>query len=275
MLLLICHCRLYKSISERMYKIWIHPYVAFRFSKHYKIQKEGMENFNKFLNNVIDERTKAIQISKKSNPDEVSLDRLLEIKEENGENIFSREEIKEELITLFTASEDTTMTVTSFVLLMLGMHEDVQRKVWQEQVQVLGSNGSRNVQIETHHLKDMKYLQMVIEETLRLFPVAPLIIRKVIKDVDIGPVTLKKDVNLMINIYSMHRDESIWSEPNKFNPLRFTPEEKSKRNPYSYIPFSAGFRGCIGKPFAFVTFANRLHSSVHLEPHRKTIHHIQ
>lgn len=68
-----------------------------------------------------------------------------------------------------------------------------------------------------------------------------------------GPVTLKKDVNLIINMFSMHRDKGIWSEPDKFNPLRFTPEEKAKRHPYSYIPFSAGFRGCIGKPFAFLT----------------------
>lgn len=56
-----------------------------------------------------------------------------------------------------------------------------------------------------------------------------------------------KNTNVMINIYAAHRDEAVWPEPDKFEPLRFTSEEKAKRHQYTYVPFSAGNRSCIGK----------------------------
>lgn len=64
-----------------------------------------------------------------------------------------------------------------------------------------------------------------------------------------GEFELVKNTNIIINIYAAHRNEDIWSEPNKFDPLRFSPEEKAKRHQYTYIPFSGGNRSCIGKNF--------------------------
>lgn len=71
---------------------------------------------------------------------------------------------------------------------MLAMHQDVQNAVWEEQVRVFGSNGDPNIPIESYHLKNMTYLHMVIEEVLRLFPVAPLILRKINNDLDMGKI---------------------------------------------------------------------------------------
>jgi cytochrome P450 len=147
-------------------------------------------------------------------------------------------------------------------MLMLAMHKDVQQKVYEEQLEVMRSEDP-TMPIQPIHLVNMKYLHMVIQEVLRIFPIAPTLLRKLSGDFKIGKIvivayiiiikmqisgdmTVPKDATILVNVYSVHMNEKIWPDPKKFDPLRFTKEEKAKRHPHSYLPFSGGIRACIG-----------------------------
>jgi cytochrome P450 len=96
-------------------------------------------------------------------------------------------------------------------------------------------------------LNRMTYLEMAIKETMRLIPIVPFVCREVKEDFDLGPCVLKPGMVMVINIYSLHRRPDIWGEDaEEYNPDRFLPENVAKRHPFSFIPFSAGARNCIG-----------------------------
>lgn len=101
-------------------------------------------------------------------------------------------------------------------------------------------------------LREMRYLEMCIKETLRLYPSVPLMARKVTEDIQCGKHVLPAGSEVFILPYATHRLPHIYPEPDKFLPERFTPEQCEKRNPYAYLPFSAGPRNCIGHKFAIL-----------------------
>ena len=99
----------------------------------------------------------------------------------------------------------------------------------------------------------MKYLEKVIKEAQRLFPSVPLIARELFEDLELpGGYLVPKGTNFCLNIYSLHRDPTIWKNPEEFNPENFSPDAIQKRNPYAYVPFSAGARNCIGQKYAML-----------------------
>jgi cytochrome P450 len=96
-------------------------------------------------------------------------------------------------------------------------------------------------------INQMTYLDMAIKETLRLIPIIPLIARDVMEDFDLGPCRVKPGMIVAINIYSLHLSKDVWGEDAEvYNPDRFSEENTAKRHPYSFLPFSAGSRNCIG-----------------------------
>ncbi|KAH0821664.1 hypothetical protein GEV33_001127 [Tenebrio molitor] len=102
------------------------------------------------------------------------------------------------------------------------------------------------------YLPRLVYLERVVKETLRLFPVAACLGRLLDKDIVTSNYTLPKGCECLIPIMYIHRDPNIWEHPLEFNPDRFLPEEVSKRHPYSYLPFSGGPRSCIGFKYAMM-----------------------
>ncbi|XP_046424738.1 cytochrome P450 4C1-like [Neodiprion fabricii] len=96
-------------------------------------------------------------------------------------------------------------------------------------------------------LARMAYMERVIKETVRLFVVGPTTFRKATEDLDLGQCTLTKGSSVVINVMGVHRSEKYWPDPLKFDPDRSLPERFAKQEPYSYLPFSAGRRNCIGK----------------------------
>ncbi|XP_077854287.1 cytochrome P450 3A7-like [Macaca mulatta] len=98
----------------------------------------------------------------------------------------------------------------------------------------------------------MEYLDMVVNETLRLFPVAMRLERVCKKDVEINGMFIPKGVVVMIPTYILHHDPKHWTEPEKFLPERFSEKNKDNIDPYIYTPFGGGPRNCIGMRFALL-----------------------
>lgn len=87
---------------------------------------------------------------------------------------------------------------------------------------------------------------MVVKETLRLFPIGPMVLRNITQDLHLKNHVVPAGSSLMITMFRTHRLPEIWPEPDKFIPERFLPELNATRHPYAFVPFSAGPRSCIG-----------------------------
>lgn len=161
------------------------------------------------------------------------------ILEDNSKKL---EEIFEEIVLFTTAATDTTAGTLSFCFTLLGMFPEVQEVVYKEVVDHVGTNN-----IVNEDISNLKYTEAVILETLRFFPSGPFLVRFAEADVDIGKKTIPVGTNIIIDIFHLHRDEEYWPNPMKFDPSRFLPENASEITPYTFIPFSAGARDCIGK----------------------------
>ncbi|KAG9479846.1 hypothetical protein GDO78_011724 [Eleutherodactylus coqui] len=176
------------------------------------------------------------------------LDMLLEATDDAG-NTLSHLEIREEVDTFMFEGHDTTAAALNWSLFLLGSHPDVQEMVHKELDDIFGQSDRPAT---TDDLKNMKYLEAVIKEALRLYPSVPFFARTITEDCIINGYTIPKGVNAFIVPYALHRDPEYFPEPEEFKPERFFSENASGRNPYAYIPFSAGLRNCIGQRFALM-----------------------
>ncbi|XP_035900604.1 cytochrome P450 4d2-like isoform X1 [Anopheles stephensi] len=160
-------------------------------------------------------------------------------------------EIQEEVDTFMFEGHDTTTISISFTLLLLARHPDVQEKVYQEVVDIVGSDP--HTPLSHRNLQDMKYLEMVIKESLRLYPPVPIIARRFTENVELEGKTVPEGSNFNIGIMHMHRDPTLFPDPERFDPERFAPDRTMEQSsPYAYVPFSAGPRNCIGQKFAML-----------------------
>ncbi|RZC35055.1 cytochrome P450 4C1, partial [Asbolus verrucosus] len=246
-------------IVWRVFHFWLHPDAIWRLTSYSKELNEISKNIQKFVGDIIGEKKQQyLQTKHIAQDDNYSsdhqirrkcfLDHLIQLTE--GGESWSDEEIMEEAQTMIAAGSESMGTVISFALIMIGMHPSVQNKVYEEVFHILGED-DRSVTAED--LLRMVYLEQVIKETLRLFPVAAVIGRFMDKNIDIGSHTIPEGCDCLVSILHLHRNPEIWEEPLKFKPERFTPEEMAKRHPYSYLPFSGGPRNCIG--FKYATMA--------------------
>lgn len=175
------------------------------------------------------------------------LDILLRYSIEN-EGSISDDDIREEVDTFMFEGHDTTAVAICWTLYMMGLHQDHQRKVHEELDSVLGTHAEKDV--TTEHMKELQYLDCVIKECQRLFPSVPIIGRESLEDFKLGDYTIPKGTTIDVFIYALHRDPKVFPDPERFDPMRFLPENISKRHSHAFIPFSAGSRNCIGQRFA-------------------------
>ncbi len=165
---------------------------------------------------------------------------LVSAKDEAGESM-SNQELRDELLTLLIAGQETTATALAWALYWIHKLPAVREKLLDE-LDSLGKNPDVNT------LTKLTYLNAVCCETLRIYPVAMLTFPRVVETPiklcgwDLEPGTL-----LYGNIYLTHQREDLYPEPKKFNPERFLEKQFS---PYEYLPFGGGVRRCIGAAFA-------------------------
>ncbi|XP_077287523.1 cytochrome P450 4g15-like isoform X2 [Arctopsyche grandis] len=178
------------------------------------------------------------------------LDLMLESAQSGTANITDHE-IKEEVDTIMFEGHDTTAAGSSFVLCLLGIHQEVQAKVYQELIDIFGDSDRDATFQDT---LEMKYLERVILESLRMYPPVPLIARKLNQDVKIVTknYVLPKGATVVIATLKIHRKPELYPNPDTFNPDNFLPEKTQDRHYYGFIPFSAGPRSCVGRKYAML-----------------------
>ncbi|KAJ8672746.1 hypothetical protein QAD02_004006 [Eretmocerus hayati] len=241
---------MYELIHLRMMKIWLHPDNIFRWTDLGRKMKEGQRVIHSFIESAVTRKKKEYYALERG---AISTDRprlmLLEqlIDQNMKMNLMNDEELRDQIYTLFTAAQDTTAVISSFALLHLAMDQKIQNRVREEIREVVGSEKVMN-----EHLPDLKFTEMVIKETLRLYPIAPLMVRQVTGDIDLETCTLPKGCSVVMVPFMTHRNKKYWDDPEKFIPERFLPENSDERHPYAYIPFSGGLRGCIGQKYAMM-----------------------
>jgi cytochrome P450 len=159
----------------------------------------------------------------------------------------SREELRDEVLTIFLAGYETVANALSWTWLLLGQNPDSEARLHAELDSVLQG---RLPTLED--LPSLPYTEMVVAEAMRLYPPAWAMGRQATQDIAIGPYFVPKGTYLLFSQYILHRDPKYFSDPLQFRPERFTAEAKAARPKFAYFPFGGGGRQCIGESFAWM-----------------------
>ncbi|GIY66321.1 cytochrome P450 4V2 [Caerostris extrusa] len=223
---------LYYNFTKQGREVKRHVRVVRDFTKHL-FQEEKQKYLNEHPKANEGKRTSLINLL---------LEHHLQMKD------FTEEDVIEELITILISGHDTATISIAWTLYMLGLYPEVQAKVHEELDWIFGEDVERHATLDD--LKDMKYLDCVIKETMRLYPTGPFLPRQITKDISICGYPIPKGATCTVFTHLLHRDEEVFPNPEKFDPNRFLPENSATRSPFAYLPFSAGPRNCIGQKLA-------------------------
>jgi len=169
---------------------------------------------------------------------------LIEARGEGGE-AFTDREIRDQVVTLMFAGHDTSTSTVTFMMHELARHPDVVRKLREEQERVLGGAAPTPEQLE----RELPYLDMVVDEVLRLYPPAWIGPRRAVREFEFGGYTVPRGAYVNYSSWASHRLPDVFPEPEAFIPERFTRERKAALPRGAYVPFGGGRRICIGKRF--------------------------
>ncbi|XP_073957075.1 uncharacterized protein [Choristoneura fumiferana] len=241
----------------RAQRIWLYPNIIFSLTKIGRKQQKILDLMKSFRDNVIDIRRESenmlIDATNSNEEREISmsskkrlamLDLLLQAEREG---ITDANGIGEEVDTFMFAGHDTTSTALQFTLMLLANYPDVQNKVVAECNEIFKCPTQ---QATMSDLARMKYLECCIKESLRLYPPAHLIMRKLKEPLKLstGGHEVPAGADCAIMLWELQRRSDQFVDPLEFHPERFMKEPTW--HPYAFIPFSAGPRNCIGQKFA-------------------------
>lgn len=165
----------------------------------------------------------------------------------SGDDVSSKQ-LRDDLMTLLIAGHETSAAVLTWTFYLLSKEPWVVSKLQDEVDSVLGD---RFPTIED--MKKLKYATRVINESLRLYPQPPVLIRRSIEDDVLGQYPIKRGEDIFISVWNLHRSRSHWENADKFIPERWPldgPNPNETNQNFSYLPFGGGPRKCVGDMFA-------------------------
>ncbi len=203
--------------------------------------KKARNYTNQFIYKLITER--------RENPEAAKdlLSQLLQARDDESDTGIGEKQLRDEILTIFLAGSDTTTTALTWTWYLLSQYPKVRNKMYTELEEVLAG---RPPTVED--IPQLKYTKMVILESLRLYPPAWTIPRSSVMGDHLNGYQIPPNSTVLISPYIAHRHPDYWQHPEEFDPERFTPEQSNKRATFTYFPFGAGPRTCIGLHFAML-----------------------
>jgi cytochrome P450 len=156
-------------------------------------------------------------------------------------------QLRDEAMTIFLAGHETTANALTWTWYLLSQHPEVEARLHEEIDTVLQGRLPN-----AEDFPQLRYTEMVLAESMRLYPPAWAIGRRVIEDYRVGDYVIPARAIILMSPYVMQRNPRYYPEPEKFDPERWTPAAREARPKFSYFPFGGGPRVCIGEGFAWM-----------------------
>ncbi|KAI4459126.1 cytochrome p450 [Holotrichia oblita] len=184
-------------------------------------------------------------------------------------NSFTFNEIAAQAFVFFIAGFETSSSTMTFAFYEMAKNQEVQDKVREEIRKVVAKYDGK---ITYDGIMEMTYMSQVFDEALRKYPIVATLQRITTKDYKLPgeDVVLKKGSKVMISLQGIHHDPEIYPNPEKFDPDRFTPENKEQRHACAYMPFGEGPRICIGMRFGIMQA--KIGMAIMLKDYKYTLH---
>ena len=160
-------------------------------------------------------------------------------------------QIRDEVLTIFLAGYETVANALTWTWYLLSQNPEVEARLHRELDAVLGTGPDRKLpNLESYGA--LRYTEQVFAEAMRLFPPAWAMGRKSTEVVTLGEYIIPPGAHFFFSQYVMHRTPEYFPDPLRFDPDRFSPEQKAEREKFTYFPFGGGGRQCIGESFAWM-----------------------
>jgi cytochrome P450 len=191
---------------------------------------------------MIDERRK----SGEDRGDLLSMLLLAQDDEADGTGM-TDEQLRDEAMTIFLAGHETTANALTWTWYLLSQNPEVETRLHAEIDEVVGRRLPT-----VDDVANLRYAEMVLAESMRLYPPAWALGRMALADCEIGGYVVPRRSLVLMSQYVMHRDARYFPEPLRFDPERWTVTARESRPQFSYFPFGGGPRRCIGESFAWM-----------------------
>ena len=164
------------------------------------------------------------------------------------------DEVVDHMNFLMMAAHDTITSSATSLLWLLAKHPEWQDKLRAEVESVTGGVDAdgRVRDLAYEDLGKLELTEMAFKEALRFIPPVPSMPRRALRDFEYGGYRIPAGTPVGINIHWTHHSEDYWDEPEKFDPMRFTPEKVKARHKYAWVPFGGGAHMCLGLHFAYM-----------------------
>ncbi|XP_042041155.1 cytochrome P450 71AU50-like [Salvia splendens] len=248
--------RVFKAVIQEVTKLIAVPNLGDYFPFLGVLDLQGLTRkmkaitkvFDDFFEKVIEDHVRAV-----NHPEQAKdiVDTMMSIMQSGEcEFQFDRLHVKAIMLDLLAGSMDTAATSVEGILSELLRNPTVMKKLQKELEQVVGLKRM----VEESDLDQLEYLDMVVKESFRLHPVAPLLIPHYAReDSKINGYDIPKDSRIIVNAYAIGRDPNVWTDPETFIPERFTSSDIDvKGQHFQLLPFGSGRRGCAGIKLGFI-----------------------